>query len=203
MNMYQEILRATENLDGWCTSEKSLTLANLVLAVRPRCIVEIGVWGGKSLIPMAIAARHIPHSIMLPHIIGIDPWQAEESVKGQDGKDAEWWQNQAQHDLVYGRFMAALQRLGLQDFVEVQKTSSDRFMCPTSIDLLHVDGNHGPQAFKDVQKYGPAIGSGGVCVLDDLHWSGGNVGRAADWLKANGFVELHPLGTGAVYLKVT
>lgn len=202
MNLYQQILKATEGLDGWCEPAKQLTLANLVLAIRPKVILETGVWGGKSLIPMAIASMHIPHIITLPRIIAIDPWQASESVQGQEGKDREWWDNQPQHDLVYGRFMASIQRLGLADMIEVNRTSSMRYMPPQQIDIYHNDSNHGPMALEEVKKFAPRVPSGGVVVLDDLNWSGGNVGKAAEWLKANGFMELHPLGTGAVYLRL-
>jgi hypothetical protein len=43
---------------------------------------------------------------------------------------------------------------------------------------------------------------GGVCVLDDINWSGGSVGKAAEWLIKNKFMELYKLGTGAVYVKL-
>ena len=202
MTLQQEILNATENLDGWCEPGKQLTLAHLVLALRPSVIVEIGVWGGKSLIPMAMAALKIPNTIMLPRIVAIDPWSAEESVKGQENANKDWWGNQAQHDLVHGRFITAITRLGIKGFIQVERTSSDRVAIIRNIGLLHVDGNHGSQALKDVMKFAPSVAEGGVCVLDDLNWEGGAVGNAAEWLKSNRFIELHPLGTGAVYQKV-
>src|SRR5271155_2865720 len=44
-------------LEGWCSDLKATTLVDLVLKVRPQVIVEIGVWGGKSLVPMACALK--------------------------------------------------------------------------------------------------------------------------------------------------
>lgn len=198
MSLNQRILNATKGLDGWCEPNKQLTLAHYVLAIQARMIVEIGVWGGKSLIPLAMAAQHTAPA----RVLAIDPWKAHESVKGQDGEDLKWWNNQAQHDLVFDRFMLSLRTLELTGIVTVLRQSSNETLPPPTIDLLHVDGNHGPQALQDVQRFAPSIRTGGICVLDDLNWSGGAVGKAAQRLKQNGFLELHTLGTGAVYLRV-
>lgn len=205
MTLYNQILKATDGLDGWCDKGKRITLANLVIAMRPRCIVEIGVWGGQSLIPMAMAAQYITNVALRPRVIAIDPWQASESVKGQEEKDAKWWGEevgQPQHDAVYGRFLLKLMELGLKSTVEVQRQTSAQYLLTHPIDIFHCDANHGPQALEDVKKFGPAITQSGVVILDDLNWTGGNVGKAAEWLKENGFLELHPLGTGAVYIKL-
>lgn len=205
MNIYQKILEATKNLDGWCEPDKQCTLANIVMAIQPRTIVEIGVWGGKSLIPMAIAAQFISNQNYRPKIIAIDPWESQESVKGQSEKDAEWWGKtvgQPQHEAVYGRFMLKMMELGLNKMTQVHKTTSDKAPIPPEINLFHCDGNHSIQALKDVQRFAPSIPPTGICVLDDMDWTGGGVVQAAEWLKANGFLQLHPLGTGAVFLKL-
>jgi cephalosporin hydroxylase len=202
MNLYEEILAVTKDLHGWCEPPKQITLANLVLALRPSIIVEIGVWGGKSLFPMAIAARNVPHIMMPAKIIAIDPWAASESVKGQEEADAKWWSVQDQHEEVYRKFLTKVHQIGLNRSIEIQRLSSNVASVPQSIGILHLDGNHGVQALADIKKFGPAIVQGGACVLDDLNWSGGAVGQAAEWLKKNGFMELHPLGTGAVFIKL-
>ncbi len=194
MNLHKRILEATKNLHGWCSDAKAISLANMVLALRPSTIVEIGVWGGKSLIPMALASDNAL-------IYAVDAWSAEESKKGQSAEDEKWWGEQ-QHESVYQDFMANLEKHNLQSRVFVWRVPSDQFNPPDRIELLHIDGNHGPQAEKDTIHFAPNIPSGGICVLDDLHWTGGNVGKAAEWLKANGFIELHPLGTGAVFFKL-
>lgn len=197
-DLYHRILSATKSMHGWCEPAKQLSLANLVLAIQPRTILEVGVWGGMSLIPMALASDSAT-------IYAVDPWSASESIKGQEEKDANWWGNevgQPQHEFVYNNFIAKLMELNLRQRVIVKRMTSDDFMPPSQVDIFHCDGNHGPQALKDVQRFCPAIPSGGICILDDLNWTGGNVGKAAEWLKQNGFMELHPLGTGAVYLKL-
>lgn len=206
MTIYQKILKATEGMHGWCEPDKQLTLANIVMAIQPRVIVEIGVWGGKSLIPMALAAQYISNQNYQPKVIAIDPWASSESIKGQSEQDAKWWgetAGQPQHELVYGSFLGKLMELGINRMVQVQRTTSDNAPVPESIGLFHCDGNHSIQALKDVQRFGPAITQGGVCVLDDMDWTGGGVVKAAEWLKENGFLQLHPLGTGACFIKIT
>lgn len=205
MNLHQQILKATDGMHGWCERGKRIALANLVLALYPKTIVEIGVWGGQSLIPMAMAARSISNPTYRPKVIAIDPWDAEASVKGQDSKDADWWGKQIgqqHHEMVYQRFIAKLHELGLREIVEVIRKPSDAVNPPPVIDIYHCDGNHSNQATVDIMRFAPSIPSGGVCVLDDLNWSGGGVTRGAEWLKQNGFLELHPLGTGACYMKL-
>lgn len=198
MNLNDQILKSIEGIDGWCEPGKALTLAHYVIAIRAQLIVEIGVWGGRSLFPMAIAAR----SQGPARILAIDPWKASESVLGQYDADKAWWDNQQQHDLVYSRFIANLHRMELSNIVTVLKQSSNETMPPERIDLLHLDGNHGEQAYTDITRFSPPVRKGGIVVLDDLNWTGGAVGRAAGWLTSNGFLLLHPLGTGAVYLKL-
>lgn len=205
MSLYKKIVTDLEPLDGWAEPGKRVTLANLVFAIRPAVIVEIGVWGGKSLLPMAMAAQSISGPNYRPKVIAIDPWAANESVKGQGEKDANWWGKeigQPHHEMVYTKFIGKLHELGLREIVEVIRKPSNEVNPPARIDLCHTDGNHGPQALTDVMRFAPSIPSGGICVLDDLNWSGGAVGKAAEWLKQNGFLELHPLGTGAVYQKL-
>jgi len=198
MSLYKRILAACNNLHGWCVPGKQVTLANLVLAIDAKLIVEIGVWGGQSLFPLAMAAA----SKGPCRVIGIDAWKASDSIQGQGDKDAEWWQNQEQHDVVYLSFMEHRAKLGLDSIISVIRKTSNEVEPPDNIDLLHIDGNHGPQALIDTVRFAPKVRVGGFCVLDDLDWGGGNVGKAAEWLKAHGFMELHPLGTGAVYLRL-
>lgn len=206
MKIYSDILTEIPKLHGWCTEEKAICLANLVLAFKPRTITELGVWGGKSAIPMLMALGQV-YENFLPEFKGklicIDPWSPDESVKGQANEaDARWWSEVANHELVYQHFKHTVERLGFDALCEIWRMASNSAAVPICVDLLHVDGNHGPQALADVQKFAPAIPVHGFCVLDDLEWTGGFVRQAETWLLENGFMKIHPLGTGAVYMRV-
>lgn len=199
MSVFTRVEQIVPPLDGWCELPKAEALAAMVIALRPKVVVEIGVWGGRSLLPMALALEQIGTGI----IIGIDPWKPEESVIGQvNPADAQWWGTVAPHEEVYKRFVNNVAALGLNKVVRIVRSSSSAAEVPPVIDLIHIDGNHGEQAYRDILRWSQAVRVGGICVLDDLGWAGGAVMRGAGWLKENGFVELYPLGTGAVYQRL-
>ena len=50
---YSKILK----LEGWCGLEKSNELYNLVIDQKPKVLVEIGVFEGKSLFSQALALK--------------------------------------------------------------------------------------------------------------------------------------------------
>lgn len=190
------IERATPEGGSWCSVEKSTQLASLVLALRPRTIVEIGVFLGGSLVPMALAQQ----SYAMPArdaCWAVDPWEASASVEGQTGDNAAWW-GKLDHERVFRQFMGRLSKYELGDLVRVARMTSDAFNAPNQIDLLHIDGNHGEQACRDVQRFAPRVPIGGILVMDDLGWEGGHVRRGYEAARASGFVELYELGTGCV-----
>lgn len=199
MKLYQEIKDLLPTLHGWCEPPKAITLASMVLATKPSIIVELGVWGGKSLLPMAMALRENGQG----KVLAIDPWNAQASVEGQTTTpDAEWWANVANHELVYQHFLHTIDRLKLGQFIEVHRRKSEQMEIPDSVGILHIDNNHGEQAYSETVRLAPKVMQHGYVVLDDLTWNGGYVQKAADWLKENGFIEMHHLGTGAVYLRI-
>jgi predicted O-methyltransferase YrrM len=202
MNLFTQIEETTGAITGWCSLEKAFTLAAIVMASRPKLCVEIGVWAGKSLVPVALACREIGYG----RVIAIDPWKAEASVEGQlHPADREWWSNQAHHDLIFDQFNQTLATLKLRNIVEIVRATSEEATVPIGIGLLSLDGNHADQAIRDVERYAPNIIPGGYLVADDLGWTGGGVGRAIEKLPAMGFVELFRQTQGdqwAVFQKV-
>lgn len=198
MKLFSDIEKLVPTLHGWCSTPKAHTLASMVLALRPKVVVELGVWGGRSLIPMAMAVREVGQG----KVYAIDPWSAQASIVGQitDG-DKQFWGNQHNHDVVYADFLHKLHTSGVVEVVEVQRCQSESATVPDGIGLLHVDGNHSDQAIRDVEKYAPKCLPGAFCVMDDIGWTGGGVERAAGRLKSMGWRELYTLDTGAVYQK--
>ena len=202
MNIFTQIenwINGPPAPDGWATVEVAHTLAAIALAIRPNVCIEIGVFGGRSLIPVAMALKQNGSGV----IHGIDPWSAGESVKGQSGKDKEWWSSQKMHQDVYERFIANVHKLGVHNHVEIHRVTSDEYPADRgSIDLLTIDGNHGPQALVDIKRFTPHVSVGGFVYLDDLHWDGEHVSAGLDWMTERGFVKLYELGTGAILQRV-
>lgn len=188
MNLFDKIKETNAQPHGWCTLEKAHTLANLILFTRPALAVEIGVWSGKSFLPIALACKEVGGKA-----IGIDPYTAAASVEGQNKEHAEWWSETITpeaYEWTYNHAIGQLKSMEVDSIAELWRKRSDECEVPQGIGLLHVDGNHSDQALRDVQRFAPAAIVGGHVVLDDLTWDGGGVTKAAAWLLANGFEEL-------------
>lgn len=95
--------------------------------------------------------------------------------------------------------MQKLTALELGPFVDVRRAKSGDVDAPDGIGLLVVDGNHGPDAIADVEKWAPHVVPNGVVFLDDLDWTGGAVREAAKRLEAMGFTHISNQDTGAFY----
>lgn len=196
--LFWQIEELVPTLDGWCIPEKACDFAAIILSLRPLVSVEVGVWGGRGSLSMAMAHRFIGRG----KVVAIDPWSAPASIIGQGSADAAWWGDQQKHDIVYGRFIANIESLRLQTCIEVRKERSDSVDVPTGIGLCVLDGNHSDQAIADVQRFAPNVVVGGIVYLDDLNWSTGSVGRAADKLLKMGFVRIFDRDEGAFFQRV-
>lgn len=188
---------------GWCSLEKASTLASIIVALRPRVVVELGVWMGGSAIPMAIALR----AIGAGQLVAIDAWSADASVAGQEEPaHLTWWgqtMGESGHQRAFETFLRRLRDHSVSpERCAVRRQRTDQAAVPPLIDVLHHDANHGPQAVADIERWAPAVRTGGLLIIDDLDWAGGHVVRARDRALELGFIELYPLGTGCVMQRV-
>lgn len=201
LDLRREIERSSPEGGDWCSPDKAIQLAALVMAHRPQMIVELGVWKGGSAIPMAIALR----TLGFGQLMAIDAWSTKASVEGQDASNAAWWQSVGDvgHEQARSIFMARLKKHEISsDRCVVVHSRSSEAAHPKVIDILHVDANHGPQAVDDVKRWSSVVRVGGLLILNDLGWAGGHVQRARDLAIQMGFVEQYPLGTGCVMQRV-
>lgn len=196
--LFLRISQIVPQCHGWCSVEKAHALAATVLALRPEVSCEVGVFGGKSLLPIAMAHREIGKGI----VWAIDPWSADASVKGMTGKDAVWWGRECDHEAIYQDFIRKVETTGVANFITIKRAKSDDVEPPKNIGLLSLDGNHGEQAVRDADRYCPRVKVGGCVSLDDLDWSQGFVRKAEKRILEIGFVELYKLGTGAMFQRV-
>jgi predicted O-methyltransferase YrrM len=163
-------LKLINYLPGWCQENKATEMLNFTIRQRPKVCVEIGVYGGRSLIAQALGLQHLKRGV----IYGIDPWKID-SVKegGQFGVDVKHW-NQEQLNTVYEQFVVALTALNLHQHTRIvcgeSQNVSDIFE-DESVDVLHIDGNHAElPALRDVTVYLPKVKSGGWVWFDDTDW---------------------------------
>jgi predicted O-methyltransferase YrrM len=166
-------------LDGWCAKEKAIYLIAVILSKKPKVVVEIGVFGGSSFIPMALALNLIGTG----EIYGIDPWSSSSSSEGMEGENLEWWSS-LDHEQIYKRFLQSLNRYGLGDAAWInlcRMTSTQAIGKFSEIDVLHIDGNHSvEQSLFDAQRYCPLVSRNGIIIFDDYQQF--YTQAASDWM---------------------
>ena len=195
--LHSRIAALVPSLTGWCSVEKANDLALAIIKVRSSVSVEIGVWGGRSLIPMALAHQEQQHGL----VWAIDPWSPKASVEGYDKANSDWWGAQ-DHDLVYRNFIANLKAHAVEEYVRVVRMKSDDVEPPDNIGMLHLDGQHTDQTIRDVERFATKVIPNGFCFVDDIHWSGGGVERGVEKLLTLGFVKLFVRDTGAMFQRI-
>lgn len=197
-NPFHLIEKIQPTLPGWCSLEKAVMLASIVVGYRPAASLEIGIYGGSSFIPIALAHKAIGYGV----VYGIEPWSKEEALKAQTTmEDVAWWQDQ-DLEALYSNFIAKLAELDLGENVRIVRSPSRSVSPMAKLGLLHIDGAHSDEAVRDVLRFAPHVEFGGFCVMDDIGWSGGGVARAVLRLREIGFVERYKIGTGAVFQRV-
>ena len=178
-NIKKLAIRAMRDLPGWCSQEKAEVMIDLIRLIHAKTIVEIGVFGGKSLIPMAVAVKDCEGA----QVYGIDPWTVEASVDGLEGAHKDWW-GQIDHEALLTDLESKIRSLDLQKQITLIRATSEEAYFSQDIDFLHIDGNHSDtSALFDVQKWVPLVRKGGLIFFDDLDWK--YVSNAAEWLNTH------------------
>jgi predicted O-methyltransferase YrrM len=183
--LFSLICTTIPTMDGWTTLPKACALASLTLAIKPITAVEIGIWAGRSMLPVAMALKTIGSGI----ITGIDPYSPQESAKSEVGANADWW-GSADHQAIKQKFLSFVRYFQCEQFVRHIEKPSDEVEWTKAIQLLHIDGSHTDQAVRDAERFGKHVTLGGIVVMDDINWVMGGVLRAIDTLEEMGFVEV-------------
>lgn len=166
----QKITLAVATLEGWCTQEKAEYIAELVLNNKPVRVVEIGVFGGKSVIPMALAAKQYGGRVW-----AIDPWSKQAALEGSISiEDAQWWGSVVNLDFIYSGFVGAVNKFDLLSTIATLRMTDEQAIHhfeDESIGVLHVDGNHTPEVSRRyITQWGAKIKPGGYLIMDDTDW---------------------------------
>jgi len=199
MNIFTRIEQALNAIrEGWTSLAQAETMAAVIMAIRPETSVEIGVYAGKGLISMGLAHREIGKG----KAIGIDPYSSSASAEGQSHpKDADFWMR-LDHEPIYKMALGNIERFGLNAFCDILRLRSDA-VAPIKCGLLRIDGNHGPQAIRDFERFTPGLEVGGFLFVDDENWTGGNVATAVAKLRASGkYREICSIEQSRVFQKI-
>lgn len=158
-----------KNIDGWCSQEKMTKMVSLIMATKPKNVVEIGVFYGKSLICQALALKKNQSG----KIYGIDSWDVADCLRHMiDVNSIEWW-SQLNYEEIYLQCMKNIQDCGVEHFSHIFRGNSEMTLPYINfpIDILHIDGNHEEiPACENVLMYVPKIKQGGFLWFNDANW---------------------------------
>lgn len=184
-SVLMEIITA---LPGWCTSVKAGMIYDLIKEHKPYLSVELGVFGGRSLVPIAIGHKDNNYG----SVIGIDAWDTSASLEGQNDKANDEWWSALNYDDIYAHCLHAVRHYGINSYCCLARSKSlmiaDMFGNQT-IDFLHQDSNHSEEVTcNEVDAYAPKLRSGGIWISDDTNWP--TVQKSLTMLTAIGFEKL-------------
>jgi predicted O-methyltransferase YrrM len=173
-------------IEGWTTQEKAEVLAGLIIDHKPQLLVEVGVFGGRSMFAQAMALRENGMGI----IWGIDPWTLESALEGDIGEEnAKWWTENVNLEDIYVGFLR-----GVLDFQLTKQTRWIRekgslvakIFQDRSIDVLHLDANHSEtSSCREAESWHRKVKPGGFLIADDTDWE--TVGKSLKIIRSAGF----------------
>lgn len=174
---YQDLFNRSQ---GWCSIPKMEAMWKEINAVIDKrengnaiIAVELGVFGARSIIPIAMALKERGVEGM---VYGIDPWVTYEATKGYEGENQFWW---SKIDLpeILKQAHILVGHYELNNYVTFLTSSSDnaaRLFKYTAIDFFHCDAQHVFEQFKkDIDNYASQCHAGTPIIVDDVGWCGG------------------------------
>lgn len=166
------ITRVLPTMLGWCSVEKGIRLAELILAsTEPEPLsVELGVHGGRSLLPLALGHMALGRG----RVIGVDAWDNRADAEGtSDPDNREWWAK-IDHRAVMLRCNHDLKQHCPTSYWQLLQMHSVEAAvhCPDGIvSLLHADSNHSPEVSQaELTAWIPKLRPGAWWIADDAEW---------------------------------
>jgi predicted O-methyltransferase YrrM len=158
-------------IHGWCTLEKATSFVDLILENKPELCIEIGIFGGSSYIPQALALRENGKGL----IIGIDPWTTDAALEEMIHEDHKNWWGNLRIEEIYEHAKQNIKDFSVEKYCTLIRAKAEDVVNQfenESVDLLHIDGNHSEAlSYKDATLYLPKVKVGGHIMFDDIWWT--------------------------------
>lgn len=167
----QHLEQIVPTLEGWCTVEKAWKMVSLCIERNPKIIVESGVFGGRSLLPLAFVARDLGTVAY-----GVDPWTVPAALEGNESEQAhvEWWTQNMDINNIYRGFIQQVQKWSLLEnciWLRMKGHEACRCFDDGSIEFFHLDSNHSELvSCQEVEDWGPKMAPKSIWVMDDAKW---------------------------------
>jgi hypothetical protein len=180
------------SLHGWTSVDKGLRLAELVVMARADVSVELGVFGGRGTIAMALGHEALGGGC----VVAVDPWQKAAALEGVNAPENDEWWGQIDYEAIYESFTKALVASRVDTYCRVLRQRSHVAageFADGAISVLHQDSNHSEQVSSaEVELWTPKLRAGGYWVADDTDWL--TTARSQRLLVEKNFVivEEHP-----------
>lgn len=162
------VIQETEQINGWCSAKKRKAILDVILQHKPKVCVEIGVYEGRSLLPIALALKYNQEGI----VMGVDAWSLEECMKNysSDHHVSKIWLEE-NLEKSYSNTLHWIEHFQVEDYCNVLRmTSIEAASLINEIDFLHIDGNHSEEStLLDVKTYFEKVVPGGYICLDDAN----------------------------------
>lgn len=166
---------------GGSPLDKCFLMAYLARRLELKTFVEIGVYRGRSLFPVASAFADNGGECY-----GIDPWLSETFKETELSDDVralvDHFADTADFEAFYREAADRSVEFGMDETVTLLRCTSEKAVSHFArrfkehgafIDMLHIDGNHDEHYVSiDAELYLPMVRKGGVIVFDDINWEG-------------------------------
>lgn len=159
---------------------KTYLIAYLIKYSMLKTFVEIGVYRGKSFLPLAYIIKQNKGSS-----IGIDPYIASSAREYDLDEEKQIRINKFMDSLdfeqIYKDVLDKKEGFGLSSGCQIIRETSEKAYeylksVKFEIDMLHIDGNHDTKYVEmDAEKYIPMVKDQGFVVFDDIDWDSVNV----------------------------
>lgn len=198
----EESLMRIQNppMEGWCSHEKATQLFQAVERTKPKICVEIGVFGGRSVVAIAMGLKKQGSGI----IFGIDPWNIDACLEGSNTEtNNNWWENVPWEGII-GSYFDKIQEFDLLPYVShLAKHDKDclGYFSDGSIDLIHFDSNHSEEvSCRTVKDWWGKIRKGATIIMDDIDWEGQD--KALELMKQLGVEVVTEYPKFGIYTKL-
>ncbi len=170
--------KIVESLPGWCTLEKAQRLFDLVTESNSQITCELGVFGGRSFIPMALAHKQKGTGFAL----GIDAWKKEAAIEGTNSPENNEYWSKINYTEVYRNCIRDIQANtadGFCSLIRMRSQDAGLLIADNVIDILHQDSAHNVETItSELKVWVSKVKIGGYWVADDLLWEEAKEGYA-------------------------
>jgi len=176
-----------ESIEGWCSLNKALKIMEIT-DLNTQLIVEIGVFAGKSLLPLALKLKSVNNC---GKVIGIDPWTTQAALEGTNAPENDDWWSKLNYEYFYKYTQKLMKTNNVDTIVQLMRKKGEDCVNDfndETISILHIDGNHSEEtSTQDVDMWHVKICKGGYIIFDDTNWP--STINAQELLLKKGFEE--------------